>query len=515
MKCPTCGAENDPANRFCDQCGTRLDQPAAQSQEQAEQTMVAQPASVATVCPNCGAPVLPGEAFCDNCGSALTGPAPDTSSVAPAPAATTAASGLTCPACGSPVAPGDAFCDNCGASLASAPTAMTESAPVAAPLPDTTSTAESGAAPVDATTAPAAPGDGEAPAGAEAQAAPTGDAASGEPTAIPVTVETATAPSDATSSTATPDTSTAPDTATAAPDTSVVPVAASVDGDAQAAYEAARQQLDDEITRQQGIITQLEGVQSMLGAGTPAGVLQSLDEARAALAKAQVERDTLQAPAPAVDPAEVARLNDEISRQQGVVTQLEGVQSMLGAGTPAGVLQSLDEARAALAKAQSDLQALGGETSGTAQSQPATPTPAATTAAPQPAAPSEPAAATTATAAPEAAAAPAPAGPRLTVDESGVDIALPADKSEYVIGREDPISGIFPEVDLTPYGGENGGVSRQHARLSRSGSQWMLTDLNSTNHTRVDGARLEPNTPTEVKDGSKLQFGRLALTFHA
>jgi pSer/pThr/pTyr-binding forkhead associated (FHA) protein len=227
-------------------------------------------------------------------------------------------------------------------------------------------------------------------------------------------------------------------------------VTASVDGDAQAAYEAARQQLDDEITRQQGIIT-----------------------------------------------------------------QLEGVQSMLGPGTPAGVLQSLDEARAALAKAQSDLQALGGETSGTAQSQPATPTPAATTTATEPAAPSEPAAASAATTAPEAVAAPAPAGPRLTVDESGVDIALPADKSEYVIGREDPISGIFPEVDLTPYGGENGGVSRQHARLSRSGSQWMLTDLNSTNHTRVDGARLEPNTPTEVKDGSKLQFGRLALTFHA
>lgn len=87
------------------------------------------------------------------------------------------------------------------------------------------------------------------------------------------------------------------------------------------------------------------------------------------------------------------------------------------------------------------------------------------------------------------------------------------DKTEFVIGREDPISGIFPEVDLTPFGGESGGVSRQHARINHNNGDWTLTDLNSTNYSRVDGTKLEPNTPVPIKDGSRLQFGRVAVTF--
>jgi uncharacterized OB-fold protein len=509
MKCPTCGAENDPANRFCDQCGTRLDQGGGQSQEQ---TMVAQPVA-ASVCPTCGAPVLPGEAFCDNCGSALTGPAPDASATIDATTATSPAAasgpatGRTCPACGAPVEAGDAFCDNCGASLALAPTAFEDSAPIAAPLGGTTpTTGDNGKPPVDATAAP----------DPDAQAAPVGDSSSQSQPAVAVTTETAApATADAAATAAAPSPAGA-DNATVAPNDETVAAptgdatALAVPApDAQAAYDTSRQQLDDEIARNQSIIAQLEGVQAMLGAGTPAGVVQSLDEARAALAKAQADRDALQPPAPAVDPAEVARLNDQLTRQQSIVTQLESVQTMLGAGTPAGVLQSLDEARAALAKAQADLQALGVSPSpvstAPAQSQPA-------------AAQATPAVAAPVTAVDEAQVAQpaaAPAGARLVVDDGGSELALPSDKCEYIIGREDPISGIYPEVDLTPYGGETGGVSRQHARLTRSGSQWMLTDLNSTNHTRVDGSRLEPNTPTEVKDGAKLQFGRLALTFRA
>jgi hypothetical protein len=38
-------------------------------------------------------------------------------------------------------------------------------------------------------------------------------------------------------------------------------------------------------------------------------------------------------------------------------------------------------------------------------------------------------------------------------------------------------------------------------------------DLNSTNHTKIDGARLEPNVPTPVHDGARLQFGRLSMMF--
>jgi pSer/pThr/pTyr-binding forkhead associated (FHA) protein len=99
--------------------------------------------------------------------------------------------------------------------------------------------------------------------------------------------------------------------------------------------------------------------------------------------------------------------------------------------------------------------------------------------------------------------------------DEGKDLVLPTDKPEIIVGREDPISGIFPEIDLTPYGGETGGVSRQHARLNQNAGQWTVTDLNSTNYTRVDGAKIEPNVATPLKDGMRLQFGRVAMTFRS
>src|SRR5687767_4331628 len=83
--CPNCGAQNDPANRFCDQCGTRIEAsaPAAVPVAASDMpTMMAAPA-----CPNCGSPVLPGEAFCDNCGADLSAAlAAPTAAAAPSPA---------------------------------------------------------------------------------------------------------------------------------------------------------------------------------------------------------------------------------------------------------------------------------------------------------------------------------------------------------------------------------------------------------------------------------------------
>ncbi|MEI7772199.1 MAG: zinc-ribbon domain-containing protein, partial [Chloroflexales bacterium] len=80
--CPTCGAQNDPGNRFCDQCGTRVDAaPAAAPAPAAGLVPPDQPTMTAPSCPSCGATVLPGEAYCENCGADLTA-----ISVAPAPA---------------------------------------------------------------------------------------------------------------------------------------------------------------------------------------------------------------------------------------------------------------------------------------------------------------------------------------------------------------------------------------------------------------------------------------------
>jgi uncharacterized OB-fold protein len=103
-----------------------------------------------------------------------------------------------------------------------------------------------------------------------------------------------------------------------------------------------------------------------------------------------------------------------------------------------------------------------------------------------------------------------PAGPRLLVAASGAEIPLPA-AAEILIGREDPVSGIYPEVDLTPHGGEDGGVSRRHARLIVEGGNYFVEDLDSTNFTFVNKQKIAPKTRTALKDGDELRCGRVAL----
>lgn len=115
----------------------------------------------------------------------------------------------------------------------------------------------------------------------------------------------------------------------------------------------------------------------------------------------------------------------------------------------------------------------------------------------------------------EAAVAPSPpAGPRLVVVASGAEIPLPAG-DEILIGREDPVSGVFPQVDLTPHGGEEGGVSRRHARLMFDGVNYSVEDLDSTNFTFVNKQKLTPGTPLPIRDGDEMRCGRVALVLKA
>jgi hypothetical protein len=105
------------------------------------------------------------------------------------------------------------------------------------------------------------------------------------------------------------------------------------------------------------------------------------------------------------------------------------------------------------------------------------------------------------------------AGPRLVVVASGAEIPLPP-AEEILIGREDPVSGIYPEVDLMPHGGEDGGVSRRHARLLVEGGNYFVEDLDSTNFTFVNKQKITPKTRQPLKDGDEIRCGRVALVFH-
>ncbi|MBV9709478.1 MAG: FHA domain-containing protein [Ktedonobacteraceae bacterium] len=101
---------------------------------------------------------------------------------------------------------------------------------------------------------------------------------------------------------------------------------------------------------------------------------------------------------------------------------------------------------------------------------------------------------------------------RLIVEADNQEFDL-SGKDNITIGREDAVSNIFPDVDLTPHSGEEGGVSRLHARIFAENGQYMLEDENSTNFTFLNRQRLAAKTPTPLHDNDEIKLGRVLLRF--
>jgi uncharacterized OB-fold protein len=101
------------------------------------------------------------------------------------------------------------------------------------------------------------------------------------------------------------------------------------------------------------------------------------------------------------------------------------------------------------------------------------------------------------------------------VTADGVEIELDfGSKSELLIGRADPVSRVFPDVDLTPHGGYEAGVSRRHCIIRYSGGKFTVEDLESTNGTKLNGKFIPPKVPQPLNDGDELVLGALVLKFH-
>src|SRR5579875_2380885 len=101
---------------------------------------------------------------------------------------------------------------------------------------------------------------------------------------------------------------------------------------------------------------------------------------------------------------------------------------------------------------------------------------------------------------------------RLIVEADNQEFDL-SGKDNIVIGREDAVSNIYPDVDLTPHGGEEGGVSRLHARIFYENGQYMLEDENSTNFTFLNRQKLAGKTPRPLHDNDEIRLGRVLLRF--
>ncbi len=82
-----------------------------------------------------------------------------------------------------------------------------------------------------------------------------------------------------------------------------------------------------------------------------------------------------------------------------------------------------------------------------------------------------------------------------------------------LVGRYDhDLGGDKPDIDLSEQQGADT-TSRVHAVFEHTGNTYTLTDLNSTNSTRINNKRLEPDKATPVNDGDTLLFGKVSCTF--
>ncbi len=82
---------------------------------------------------------------------------------------------------------------------------------------------------------------------------------------------------------------------------------------------------------------------------------------------------------------------------------------------------------------------------------------------------------------------------------------------EMIIGRVVQGDASPPDIDLTPYGAEELGVSRLHVSIRPDEDRLMVTDLESNNGTFLNGNRLKSEEKYYLKNGDQLQLGRLRL----
>ena len=102
----------------------------------------------------------------------------------------------------------------------------------------------------------------------------------------------------------------------------------------------------------------------------------------------------------------------------------------------------------------------------------------------------------------------------LVVVGAGASLPLPA-APQAIIGRSDPVSKFYPDIDLNPYGALDQGVGRRHARIFVQGGQVLIEDLDSINGTLVNGQRVLPFQSRALADGDQITLGRMLLRFQA
>jgi CRP-like cAMP-binding protein len=82
---------------------------------------------------------------------------------------------------------------------------------------------------------------------------------------------------------------------------------------------------------------------------------------------------------------------------------------------------------------------------------------------------------------------------------------------ETTIGRADPVTGILPDIDLTPVD-TNRSVSRRHAKIIHSGDEYhMLEEVGTVNGTYVNDVRIPTGVPVTMHNGDLVKIGLISM----
>ena len=109
--------------------------------------------------------------------------------------------------------------------------------------------------------------------------------------------------------------------------------------------------------------------------------------------------------------------------------------------------------------------------------------------------------------------APRPTAKLVVAGTTELDASYILQKDSNLLGRTDPHSNIFPEIDLSRFDRETK-VSRRHARIWCEGDTFLVEDLGLVNGTVInDSVRLAPRQPRVLDSGDRIRLGETTLHF--
>jgi hypothetical protein len=94
------------------------------------------------------------------------------------------------------------------------------------------------------------------------------------------------------------------------------------------------------------------------------------------------------------------------------------------------------------------------------------------------------------------------------------EVVLPVRKEgTTLVGRKDPVTEIYPDIDLSPHDTSRS-ISRRHAKfVVRNDQVFLQEDIGTTNGTFLNGEKLQKGEFYAVHDGDEVQFGLVRTKF--